>query len=427
MQDCSGEVVLKELETSSNLFITGEAGAGKTYLASKWAETTNKNVALTATTGIAAVNLGGETICRFLGIGIAARPFEAGKILGKWEKIKKSTAPWDKQRWRTIQALETIIIDEVSMLRRDQFELIDIVLAGIKEMSIPFGGVQMVLVGDFFQLPPVVDTEHSKLFEDLKEPYCFQSDIWKYGNFKSFNLTTNYRQSDPKFLAMLNELRVGAVSNEVDEILKSRLNAKLKTDLTPVKIFSYKYKVEQENLECLKKLPHDKLLSEAEYTGKSFDVEILKKDCPANSNLYFCEDAQIMMLTNDRDGRWVNGTMGIIKKVNPLTVKLANGTEAEIEPHTWERTTYQIKNNSIIKTVLATMRQYPIKICYCVSTHKSQGITLDFVEVDLSDCFSAGQAYVALSRVKTLEGLKLTGWNKKSVFADDRVLNFYRR
>ncbi len=417
--------IIDILDTNANIFLTGSAGSGKTYLVSEWANQTHKNVALTATTGIAAVNLGGETIHRLLGIGIASRPFEAGKILGKWDKIKSSSTPWDKLRWKTMQALDTIIIDEVSMLRRDQFELIDIVLAGIKEISIPFGGVQMVLTGDFLQLPPVVDDDAAKLFKDLKEPYCFQSDIWKQSGIRSYNLTTNYRQGDGAFLSALEKLRVGIMTDEINAMLESRLNAKLETDLEPVKLFSHKYKVEEENFNCLKKLPHDKILSEAEYTGKPYDIEILKKDCPADANLYFCEGAQIMMLTNDHAGMWANGTMGIIEKADPLMVKLSNGNTVEVEPNVWERTAYQVKGEDVVKVVLATMRQYPIKLSWATTLHKSQGLTLDFVEMDLSSCFSVGQAYVGLSRVKTLEGLKLSGWNKKSVMADPEVLKFY--
>ena len=158
MIDVNKEQALAALESGDNLFLTGNAGAGKTFLISEFIKSSNRSVALTATTGIAALNLGGETIHRFLGLGIATRPEQADRIIGKWESIKHSVKNWDKAKWGVMEGLDTLVIDEASMLRKDQFELIDIVLSNIMENTLPFGGIQVVLVGDFFQLPPVVTT-----------------------------------------------------------------------------------------------------------------------------------------------------------------------------------------------------------------------------------------------------------------------------
>ena len=238
MENISDETgVLPALKAKRNTFLTGSAGSGKTYLASKFAETAPDAV-LTATTGVAALNIGGETIHRFLGIGISSRQEEAGKIMAKWEKIKWSSAPWDVSRWQTIQHLKTLIVDEVSMLRRDQFELIDIVLSYVKDNPLPFGGIQVVLVGDFFQLPPVVTEWDLRKFQDLKEPFCFQSNIWDQAGLQSFNLTSNYRQGEGDFLEALEKLRVGNVTKEVEDLLASRVNAKLNIPMQPVKLFS---------------------------------------------------------------------------------------------------------------------------------------------------------------------------------------------
>ena len=417
--------ILKALNGNNNLFITGSAGAGKSYIIQKFYENTTKNVALCATTGIAALNLGGETVHRFLGLGIATRPEEIAKIVGKWRKIKTSKLPWDKQRWKIMASIDTIVIDEVSMLRRDQFELIDAVLSGIRENNLPFGGYQIVLVGDLLQLPPVVSDFDLEKYEDLQNPYCFQSDIWKFGKFHSYNLTCNYRQDEGNFLSALELIRKGQITDEIDSMLSARLNAKLNTDLKPVKLFPHKYKVEEENLTKLDELPDEKLMSKATLTGKEYDIGLLKKDCPAEEYLHYCKDAQIVMLTNNHEGFWVNGTLGIIKSTDPLIVKLSSGVEIEVEKYTWERSIHTLNGKELSTKVVAKLTQYPFKLSWATTIHRCQGITLDFVEVDLSNCFAAGQGYTALSRVKTLEGLTLTGWNKKSIMANKAVLDFY--
>ena len=381
---------------------------------------------MTATTGVAALNIGGETIHRFLGLGIASRDFEAGRIIGKWNSIKKSTKPWDVAKWKIMQNLDAIIIDEVSMLRRDQFELIDIVLSSIMDNPVAFGGIQMILVGDFFQLPPVVTSYDLNKYSDLMSPYCFQSQLWDQAGFESFNLQTNYRQGEGKFLDALEKLRVGNITDEVRELMEGRLGIDLKIIMEPVKMFSHKGTVQTENIACLKKLPGDKILSTADFEGKQYDVEILEKECPAESKLYFCKNAQVMMLTNDPTNRWVNGMMGIIENVDPVKIKLSTGEIIEVKPHKWERTIHKVMPNNTISTgVVASMSQYPFKLAWASTIHKSQSITLDYIDVDLSNCFVPGQAYVALSRAKTLEGLKLRGWNEKAVFADKNVLQFY--
>lgn len=418
--------VLPTLKTHQNVFVTGSAGSGKTYLASRFAETKPYSV-VTATTGVAALHIGGETIHRFLGIGISSRQEAAGKIMAKWERIKASRAPWDVSRWQIMQNLGTLIIDEVSMLRRDQFELIDIVLSYVKDNPLAFGGVQVVLVGDFFQLPPVV-TEHDAIyFKDLKDPFCFQSDIWKQAGFDSYNLTSNYRQGEGEFLEALEKIRVGNITQEVEDMLQSRVGVKLNIPMEPVKLFSLKATVNKENIECLKLLPGEKYVSEAEFDGNNYDVDILKKECPAETSLYFGKGAQVMMLTNDPHNRWVNGTMGIIRSNSPLTVQLSTGLTVPIDLHTWERHVPCISSITREMTTkkVATMKQYPFKLAYATTIHKSQGLTLDYIDIDLSNCFAPGQAYVALSRAKTLEGLTLRGWNKSAIKTDKRVLEFY--
>jgi ATP-dependent DNA helicase PIF1 len=417
--------VLDAIDAGHNVFLTGSAGSGKTYLASHFAAQAKINVAMTATTGVAALNLGGETIHRFLGLGVAARPFEAGKITAKWDMIKHSTRSWDVEKWKLMQKIDAIIIDEVSMLRRDQFELMDIVLSSIRENNLPFGGVQMILVGDFLQLPPVVTDYDLQRYKDLKEPYCFQSDVWGHAGFRAFNLTTNYRQGEGDFLNALERIRVGDISESTKAMLNSRMNVTLDTKISPVRIFTHKVDVDKENFERFKQLPGEKYVSEAEYGGKDYDIEILKKECPADDKLYFCEGAQVMMLTNDSTGRWVNGSMGIIEDTKPVKVRLVTGALVEIPMNTWERVAHIVKKDTVETKKVASMVQYPFKLAYATTIHKSQGLTLDSIDLDLAKCFATGQAYVALSRGRTLNGITLRSWEPKNIRADSAVLKFY--
>ena len=418
--------LLPILKSRQNMLITGSAGSGKSFFASQYQKTVPYTV-LTATTGVAALTLGGETAHRFLGLGTTARPEEAGKILGRWDKIRKSQQPWDVAKWGLMKKLRTLIIDEASMLRRDQFELIDVVLAHVKDNSTPFGGVQMVLVGDMFQLPPVVSSSDTFLYPDLREPFCFQSALWSQAGFQSFNLTTNHRQGEGVFLSALEKIRAGQVTDDIAALLDGRVNATLNTTLQPVKLFAHKVDVSKENLECLKRLPGDKYLSDAEFEGKKYDTDILAKECPAECKLYFCKDAQVMMLTNDFDGRWANGTLGTVESCQPLKVRLSNGLVVEVGLSEWERNVPYLDKltGDIKRQKVGAMKQYPIKLAWSSSIHKSQSTTLEYVEADLSKCFAAGMSYTALSRVKTLEGLRLTGWNRKAIFADERVKVFY--
>ena len=425
MLDVDREDALKVLELGEHIFLTGPAGSGKTHLIKEFAKNSKNNVALCATTGIAALNLGGETIHRFLAIGITTRPEQVDQILKKWSKIKKSPKPWDKARWKLMESVDTIVIDEASMLRRDQFELIEAVLSGVKNNGLPFGGVQIILVGDFFQLPPVVTNYDKKIFADLKDPYCFQSAMWSYAGFKAINLTTNYRQSDVEFLKILNDIRIGNITEEIEEFMASSLNRKFDGDIRPIKLFPFKVDVAEENFRCLKEIKAPKYLSEAEYSGKAMNIEILQKDCPAKHELYFCKGAQIVMLTNEKNGKWVNGSMGIITDTDPVMIRLVNGQYVEPELFEWERIQHKLEAGKWKQNVVATMTQYPFRLAWATSVHKSQGLTLDYIDLDLSSCFVSGQAYVALSRVKSIAGLSLRSWSSSVIKADKRVLKFY--
>lgn len=426
MLNVDREDAFKALDTGENILLSGEAGSGKTFLIKEFAKQSKLNVALTATTGMAALNLGGETIHRLIGIGIATRPEQAEPILKKWKRYKTSSKPWEKAKWKVMMSLDAIVIDEASMLRKDQFELIEVVLNALRDSSKPFGGIQMILVGDFFQLPPVVTTWDEKKYPDLNKPYCFQSSLWTHASFCSISLTTQYRQSDKDFLRVLNKIRIGKVDEEVNSIMASRVNAKLNSTIAPLKLSPFKADVRTENMKCLKKIKGPKYLSEADYTGNIVNVDILKKDCVADDKLYFCKGAQVMMITNEQKGLWHNGTMGIVTQSDPILIELSDGVIVTPEKFTWEKVNYKVTNDKWKKEVVASVTQYPFRLAWASSIHKSQGLTLDYIDLDVEKCFASGQAYVALSRVKTLEGLSLKSWNKRAVKTDPRVLAFYK-
>lgn len=425
MLEVSQEEAIEILNSGVNVFLTGKAGAGKSYTIESWVKKSNKNIALTATTGIAALNIGGETIHRFLGLRISNRPEEADQILNYWDRVKNSRKPWDVQKWKVLQKLDVIVIDEVSMLRRDQFELIDIVLSGIKNNTAPFGGVQVVLVGDFLQLPPVVTPYDLNKFDDLATPFCFQSRLWGQAKFYSIMLNTNYRQSEKEFMDALDNIRVGQIGEKENQLISSRVGLPYKNGSEPIKIYSHKKDVNKENINKLKELGNQIYLEEASYTGNKFYLDLLKKECIAENKLYYCVNAQVMMITNDINGYWVNGSLGKIIKSEPITIKLYNGKIVKPDKEIWEKYNYKVFNGRLVKESVATMKQYPFKLGFCQTSHKSQGLTLDCADVDLSKCFAEGQAYVAISRVKSLDGLYISGWDPSKVLVNQDVLRFY--
>lgn len=419
-------LVIDAINNGENVFLTGVGGSGKSYLIRTLSFNTTRNYVICGTTGVSALNVQGETIHRFMKLGVNCRPEELKKVIAKWYAIKSSDKPWDRKCWNLMQRTDGIVIDEISMFRRDQFELLDNVMRIIFKNDKPFGGKQVILVGDFCQLPPVVKDEDLIHYQDLNKPYVFQSSIWEEANFRCFHLTTSYRQTDTEFLNALNEVRVGIVSDKTDEMLWSRVNAKLDTDVKPIVLYPTNKNVQAENLMRLNKLPGKKHSYPASYTGNNYDVEALKKDCVAEDSLVLCENAQVMMLANDPKNRWVNGSIGIIEKIDQYIHVRIDGVTHIVEPYTWERLVPEVGDSGTVeRKAKATMSQYPMKLAFSITLHKSQGATLQYAKMNLVNAFAPGQAYVALSRVKSLDGLTLTSWDKKCVFADPAVLDFY--
>ena len=376
-----------------NIFITGPGGTGKSAIIKIFKKKYNnsKIISITSTTGTSAILLNGTTLHSYLGIGTGADTVEklVSKITG-WK--------WLRERWCNLQCL---IIDEISMLDPDLFDKLEYIARIIRKNSIAFGGIQLILSGDFLQLPCVGT-----------EKFCFQAQSWDLCMDNTIYLTDIIRQGDNTFQNCLNNIRVGNITPEVHDILESCRGKVLNNNfgIIPTKLYSTNADVDRINNIELDKLSKNNI------QFYQYDMEIkvqgnvnktnlstkYKKYCNAPAEIQLCVGAQVILLKNlDMANGLANGSRGIIVKFIddfPM-VKFLNGMEILITPNLWE-----IKEND---KVVLYMQQLPLKVAYALSIHRGQGCSLDYVQVDLSNIFEYGQAYVALSRVKNLSGLSI--------------------
>ncbi len=409
------EKVLHLMEHSyDNLLISGRAGTGKSTLIEYYRSKTKRNYILLASTGVAAMNIGGQTIHSFFGIPPRVmRPDDPD--IQAWPK----TNP----KLRVLQQLDTIIIDEVSMMRADLLDAIDESLRLQLGSNLPFGGIQMVLVGDSFQLAPVDrvnevdDDPYLKLppRREYKSPFFFSAEAFKKGGFKLFELQFVYRQSAGVFLDLLNQVRLGYADHDTLEALNARVDPEAghrEDKQVPILLTSTNRIADEENNRQLRALSGRLYQFDA-----SIDRVFPAHLCRAESLLEVKIGARVMMLTNDSLRRWSNGSLGTLLAVNEddeegltLTVKFDRGNEETVSHHTWENISYKFsdKDKEIDKEVKGTFSQFPLRLAWAVTVHKSQGLTFDKMRLDIgSGAFAPGQLYVALSRCRTLDGITL--------------------
>jgi ATP-dependent DNA helicase PIF1 len=412
---------LKLLEnTSKNIFITGKAGTGKSTLLTYFRDTTKKKIVVLAPTGVAAINVRGQTIHSFF-------KFKPSITLDlvKNEKIKDGKNIYKK--------LDAIIIDEISMVRSDLLDCVDKFLRlNGKDKSLPFGGVQMIFIGDLYQLPPVVKGDEREIFKThYKSQYFFDATVFENFPIELIELEKIYRQKDQKFIDLLNAVR----NNSAKEIHFDILNKRYNPDFEPVNNDFYIYLTttnrlaEEINQYQLSKID-DKLYSYHGSVTGDFDTYAL----PTQIELLIKVGAQVMMLNNDPSGRWVNGTIGKIvgiekdEEKDVLVVELAEGEIVYVEKYTWElfHFSYNQVKRSLTSETVGTFTQFPLTLAWAVTIHKSQGKTFDKVIIDIGNgTFAHGQMYVALSRCTTLSGLVLKKpIQKKHIFMDWRVVKF---
>lgn len=399
------KTALNILKSGHNVFITGAAGSGKTHLLNQYIKYLHEHdipVAVTASTGIAATHMNGMTIHGFTGIGIKDKltEYDLDSITQKPYLIKR------------FERTKVLIIDEISMLSSRTFDMVELVCRTFKRNNLPFGGLQVILSGDFFQLPPVIKGEisqedtliNSKSFKAMKPVVCY--------------LSEQHRQEDEIFLSVLNAMRKGNLSEEHKNHVKKRIDAKIAIG-NPTKLYTHNVDVDAINNAELAKLPG--VLKTFEMTSKGRDilVEILKKSCLAQGTLCLKIGAEVMFIKNNFELGYVNGTRGVVVQFLPdgtPVVKTMNGKKIVVPIESWA-----IEEDGKCK---ASVEQLPLRLAWAITIHKSQGMSLDHAEIDLSKTFTYGMGYVALSRVRTLAGIRLVGFQDSALVVDPKILEF---
>ena len=394
------------LKTGANVFLTGEPGSGKTHTINEyvgWLRAAGIEPSVTAATGIAATHVGGMTLHAWSGIGVASS-LSAADIdhIASKEHVA-----------RRIAKAKVLIIEEVSMLSATTLEMADAVCREVRRDERPFGGLTVILVGDFFQLPPVSRSQEAA--------FAFASPLWRELNPIICHITEQHRQDDADFLDVLSAVRRGLVGQGHRDALAERSVGFSALPADAPKLFSHNADVDRINAEELAKLPGKTHVFRMSAKGKDSLVEGLKRGCLSPETLELKEGAAVMFTKNSPQGRFVNGTLGVVQDFDAEGLPIVQ-TKGGVTVHA-ERMEWQVEEQGKVR---ASVAQVPLRLAYAMTVHKSQGMSMDAAIIDLSKAFEYGQGYVALSRVRRLAGLHLLGMNERALEVHPEVLRHDR-
>ena len=396
---------LKILKSGQNIFLTGSAGTGKTFLLNEFIEYLKKEkikVSVTASTGIAATHLDGITIHSWSGMGIESKLSDKQvKSLLRKEELRKR-----------IKEAEILIIDEISMLDASRLDLLDKICKAAKEPFLSFGGLQIIMCGDFFQLPPV----NAGRKEGVE--FAYDSSAWEQADIKVCYLNKKHRQqNDLEFVNILDSIRENEAGADIMNKLKARLNKQASCSIKPTKLYTHNLDVDAINSFELSKIQEKEKIFHMSSDGPEKIVASLKKNCLAPEELKLKVGAVVMFVKNNFRRGYVNGTLGEVIGFNeddlPI-IKTRSGNEIVAEQTSWE-----IEKGG---QVVARISQIPLRLAWAITVHKSQGMSLDAAEIDLSKSFERGMGYVALSRVRQLDGIKLMGINQMALRVNEQIV-----
>lgn len=396
--------------TNESIYITGKAGTGKTTFLKYIVNNINKSFVVTASTGVAAINADGMTLHSLLGIPLSAL-----------ELSRQSTGGLTAQQEYLVQIMEVLVIDEISMVRPDVIDYIDRKLRKIRQQDVAFGGVQLIMFGDLYQLPPVVSAADEKIvMQNYRAPYFFYADVFKRNGFHVVELNHVFRQSDPKFVDILNRIRSYELTEQDIEDLEEIRNHNISKhfDNQYIHICALRKDVHEINTQLLGTPTHT---FHAKIEGE-FNINSM----PCDPKLSLRVGARVMTLINYQD-MFYNGSLGVVEAIckDSIQVRFDNGTTVMVPKYRWNAYSYVVTNGKITKEIKGSCTQFPLTLAWAITIHKSQGLTFDNVVLHVSNIFCSGQLYVALSRCTSLEGIASdTFIDKRHVIPNPELLRF---